>query len=704
MIMKKIFRLPGFITFVVLTLLITLGSYFFADSAVKWTMTSSLESATGAQVDVENVNIQFTPFALTVNDLQIADPDNLNQNQIQLDTAEIKIDWLKFFQGKTIIENIEVSGAAINQPRKTPAKAIKQKEVAKADEDQGPSALDKVKDKVPSATEIMANEDIQSIEQAKALEALIKQRLEEVEQGFKNLPTDKQIKGLSERLDVLLNTKIDSLDALKTQSKELKDISIQAGLYKKAFIDQKKLIKTSQEDIKQGLADLKAVSKQDFENIKNKYSFDQNGLINITQSLFGDQYGDYLDQAIVWYDRVSPYLSGSDEEKKEEAQRINGRYVDFKVNQPLPDFLLSKFLMQLDLKGQAYELKANHITDDQSVINEVTPFSITKSILDKNELFQIQGYSDRIEKMHDHVSLDISGVNFDGRQLFKNDDFSLDLTPAKGSVTGQVTLTDGIIDGDIVWGFNQTSFDIVGKSTIAKQLRLALEKINQFDIKIELSGPLKNLKIEVSSDLDGKIGEQIKLILNAKKNEITQKIQLAVTEKIDEIKKPALKLQSDLKEKENEFEEKQDEFNKEVEAKLEEAEQKAKDKLASLKGDAQALIDAEKAKLKAQADRIKAQALAEKKRLEDEAAKKVAEAKAQADKVKAQAQAEKDRLADEAKAKADKIKAQADVEAARIKAEADKVKAKADAEKKAAEDKAKKDAEDAAKDKLKSFF
>ena len=560
----------------------------------------------------------------------------------------------------------------------------------------------------------MANENIKTIEQAKILEVLIKDKLKQVENGFKNLPTDKQINVLSKRLDVILNTKIDSLALIKTQANELKDITVQAGLYQKAFIDQKNLIQKSQEEIKQGLIDLKAVSIQDFENIKKKYSFDQNGLINITQNLFGDQYGDYLEQAIVWYDRVSPYLSSSDDELTLESiaiQRSEGRYINFKEDQPLPDFLLSNFLMQLELKGQAYELKANHITNDQTVKNEVTPFSISKSILDKNELFVIQGYSDRFNKNHDYVSLDISGVNFKGRQLFKNKDYALNLTPAKGSIKGEITLTKGVIDGKIVWGFDQTSFEVTGTTILAKQLRLALENINQFDIKIKLSGPLKKLKIEVSSDLDTKIGEQIKVLLNAKKDEITQKIKSAVTEKINAIKKPALELQANLKEKENEFKQKQDDFHNEVLAKLDEAKQKAEDKFNSLKGEAQALIDAKKAEaqalidakkaeLEAEAERIRLKALAEKERLEALAAKKLEEAKAQAALLEAQAQAEKDRLAAIAKAKADKIKAAADAEAARIKAEADKVKAAADAEKKAAEDKAKKDAAD----RIKGFF
>ena len=52
---------------------------------------------------------------------------------------------------------------------------------------------------------------------------------------------------------------------------------------------------------------------------------------------------------------------------------------------------------------------------------------------------------------------------------------------------------------------------------------MPLENTNLFDIKMKLSGLLKKLKIELSSDLDSNIGEQIKL-LNTQKNTTIQHI------------------------------------------------------------------------------------------------------------------------------------------------------------------------------------
>ncbi|BCE02291.1 TIGR03545 family protein [Marinicellulosiphila megalodicopiae] len=698
--MLKIFRLPGFIAFVVISAAVFAGGYFFADSAVKSGLESSLQSAAGAQVDIDKVDIQFSPFALNIEQLEIANPDKLTENAIQFQSASIKVDWLKWFQGKTIIDTIEVSGAALNQIRSKPAKAIKI-EKKDTEEDTGPSAIDKVKSNLPSASEILANEDIKSIEQAKALEQLIKDRIKQVDEGFKNLPTDKQIETLSKRLDLVLNTKIDSLDKLKTQANELKDISLQAGLYKKAFIDQRKLIENSQAEIKQGLADLKQQSVDDLNGLKEKYSLDSGGLVNLTQSLFGDQYSGYLDQAIVWYDKISPYLGGSDDAEKEaEKQRLLGRYVDFKSDQPLPEFLLANLLMQLELKGQAYELKANHITNDQTAMNKITPFSLSKTVLSKNEKFVVKGYSDRIDKNHDFLELDISGIEFDGRQLFKQDSMALNLSPSKGSIKGKLVLTKGVLDGSIKWGFDQTSFEVLGDGTMATQLRSALGNIQNFDIQIKISGKLKDLKIEVSSDLDGKVGEQIKLLINQKKDEVTNKIQLAVTEKINEIKQPAVELQSKLKDQEKEFERKQDQFNEEVQTKLDEAEQKGKDKLSSLEDEAKALLDAKKAELEAEKKRLEALAQEKADKLKAEAEAEKQRIQAQADKVKAEAEAEKQRLLDEAEAEKKRIQAETDKLKAEAEAEKKRLQAIADAEKKAAEDKAKKEAAD----KLKKFF
>ena len=98
--MFKAIRWPGFIGFIILSTAIFVGAYFYAEKGMKWGLESSIEGTTSSPTSVGGVSINLSPLSLTISNLQIADPDNLDMNAFQLEKAHVDIDILKLFQGK----------------------------------------------------------------------------------------------------------------------------------------------------------------------------------------------------------------------------------------------------------------------------------------------------------------------------------------------------------------------------------------------------------------------------------------------------------------------------------------------------------------------------------------------------------------------------------------------------------------------------
>ena len=77
--MLKAIRWPGFIGFIIVSVAIFVGAYFYAEKGIRWGLESSIESTTGAPTDIDAVDLHLSPLSLTISNLQVANPDDLSE-------------------------------------------------------------------------------------------------------------------------------------------------------------------------------------------------------------------------------------------------------------------------------------------------------------------------------------------------------------------------------------------------------------------------------------------------------------------------------------------------------------------------------------------------------------------------------------------------------------------------------------------------
>ena len=258
------------------------------------------------------------------------------------------------------------------------------------------------------------------------------------------------------------------------------------------------------------------------------------------------------------------------------------------------------------------------ITHQQAVINKPITIVATGQNLNNIQSLDFNGTLDhRTAPGKDSFDLNVKGMNLNDYSVGA---MGLKLDHSLIDITGQAKLVAGNIDSSSKAQFSQAVFSSKDKTQVAKEMVLALQQIDRFDINAAAVGQLKAPKVDISSNLDSKLSQAFNQRLKEKQKELEQELKSKLNDKLLAY---AGDYQDQLKE--------MDLANGSLSEKQDKLKALAKSELSSFeeqqKADAQRKIDekrdAERAKAKADADKKKKELDKKKKALEDEAKDKL---------------------------------------------------------------------------------
>jgi uncharacterized protein (TIGR03545 family) len=73
--------------------------------------------AVGAQVNVADISLGFSPLSLTITGVQVADKDAPMENMVSFDTAVATLEPFPLLLGKAIIPDVKLTGVAMGTAR-----------------------------------------------------------------------------------------------------------------------------------------------------------------------------------------------------------------------------------------------------------------------------------------------------------------------------------------------------------------------------------------------------------------------------------------------------------------------------------------------------------------------------------------------------------------------------------------------------------
>ena len=530
----KAIRWGGLITFLVLTGLLVAAA-LFSGVVLKPVLESKFTEMNGAKVDIDAINISYSPFALEINNVQITDPSEPMINTAQIEQVRLLLSFGRMLMGQLVIDDASVIGVRVETPRKESGKITETAAQKASDTAVEEAGFDVPGFDFPDINELLAKEPLQS---EQLLDKLNKD-LAEMDGQWKTtkagLPDSAKMDSYEKRFNKIKkdskgNAK-QKLAAIKDAKTLINELKADAALIKKANAQFSGDIK----HVNKSIREVKAAPAKDLEQIKAKYSLDGAGAENVSRMLFGDEVATYLAMARKWYARIEPYLS-SDEERAEQAkpavERGKGIDIVFEEYDPRPDFYVEVASITADLPRGQFEGKITHISSDQSINKQPMRFKLQGVAMIGKESEALSGEFNYVDKANPFAKINyaLSKAQIDQLTISRSSQLPLDMKSALITSKVAARLQKGVLKGTANNQFRQVDFKAGSSSMFAS----AFEGVKAFDIDAKFSGAIGELSVKIDSDLDNQLGKQLKAQLAQKKKKFEAELKARIDEKIKE--------------------------------------------------------------------------------------------------------------------------------------------------------------------------
>lgn len=535
--MARFIRWQGSIAFVALTALVIVFLYFFAESLVKSAIVTSAESAFGAEVNVDDVKLAYSPLQISVFGLQVTDKELPTHNLFSFERASAGVDVWQYLFGKIIIEKLDVTELALGGERAKAGKVFAD-EQASAEEseesltEQAKAMLPEVDMKLPDVKKLLKDSDLLTVKASEQLQASYKTEQAKLTALKKQLPNKEKLKYYQNKVKALSKVKVKSLDdiaKIKTDYEKIKaEFKADQALIKKA----KKQVLASKKLLAQQVNDLKGAPNKDWKKIEKTYQLETLDGEDFAHIIFGEQARAYFQKAQWAYEKVAPFLESNDEEAIiEEKRYTKGRFIYFAENTPLPSVLIKQAQFSMKLEQGDFIINGEELTHQHWLRKKDSVVSISSSTNGDLELmtrFKVTKSGDFIAdgnwSANNHV--------LSNKSLTTSKALTLAIDKANMNGKGTFTLVEGDILSDNHLSINKASYLGKASTKITNLLLDTIKSLDSLTLDVGIKGQLKQPSFSIDSSLNKALTGAFKKQVAGKVNEFKQKVNKGLNQKL----------------------------------------------------------------------------------------------------------------------------------------------------------------------------
>lgn len=517
--MSKIIRWPGLIAFVVIVALICGIVVTFANPLLRMGLSSALTQANGAEVNIEQAELNWRPFGVVLTDMQFTDPDQPELNRVQASRVSADINFWDAVIGRIHITDLQARGIAMGTERERPGK-VRADYRAEREPFDWRQRLADLDIELPSVDDVLERGDIRTPALAEKTEQDFREYRERLERARENLPSEEQFESYKERIDALIDRDLrnpQQILTLRNDLSSLKDDMRSDRAAVQEFLDLAEEAVTTLRDDLQALRDAPG---HDLERLRSLFAMDRDSLSELTGVLFGEQVQEWSQYAMMAFDFIAPLLQGAEEEAR--PSRWEGRFIDFDEGRR-PVFLIDQALTDILLGSTELSVEWRNLTWQHDRINERSVYELVASEspwwntlnLDGNFAFsEVSGFSGE-------QGWQLAGAQLPEQTLVEQSQIVARLLSAALNSEGRISADAGDLGGRAQLHFNNVAMEAMGDATWVRLLNEALSGVRQFDMNVDLAGVLRSPQFRISSDLDNQLGN---LLQNAVRQEADQRL------------------------------------------------------------------------------------------------------------------------------------------------------------------------------------
>ena len=594
----KLFRWSGLIGFaVVITAVLVIG-FFFIDNWVKAGIEAGGTRVNGAEVNVGDVDLTFSPLGFRVEDLRITNADRPTHNLFELDEARLELRLTQLFFGRINIDAMIVDGMRSGTERERLGRVLAEAASDDGAESGGDSGGDAADSGASSnRRQLPAPEQAarSALGGTRAAADQAGERLsnaaDNVEQAFNALPDEASLDEYDNRLDALGERRLNSIEAVRRTRDDLAALADQAGRDQLSVANARQAAREAVSTAENALGEVLEAPAQDWAALRADYPLNAATATRLGRLLIGDAVFDQVEQLQTWYQQVSPWLERLAPERDDDSgpQRLDGRYVRFPTDNPSPNFLLREGLIGFEADGRPWRISLDDVTGQQRMIGRPVRLAIVKGD-DEDPNLRIEGVLDRRgEQREDRFELFGRDLGLGERQLAVSD-AQLNWVPGRTDLTGEVTVTDNRLDGELLLRFSGSEFQAGGSNRTATLLNQALASVERFELGIDVDGRVDAPELSLTSDLDNQLNQALSRVVREEYERWLSQARASLDAEVDSITAPLRSRVDDIRAERDAVQARADAFQQEVTERIEAERNRLNRRLRQLEEEAENAI------------------------------------------------------------------------------------------------------------------
>lgn len=547
--MTKWVRWWGLLAFVVLVAVIVGFWLLFIDAIVANLIESQGTRLVGAKVELQEADLSLVPAGLTLTGLQVTNPREPMRNAIEIARLALTLDGAKLFQRKIIVEEMtadevrfdtarETSGAVASPPEPVPPT------LGEGADRAGPR-FQLPSFEVPDPEEILAKEDLRTLRLAEELKADLLKERDAWQERLRELSGKETFEQYRARIEKLKGAGKGRLGGVLEGVGEVQSLREDLQRDLEALKSAQSQFRSQLQSLKARVDALKQAPTEDVRRLQEKYSLTPQGLANLSENLLGRRIGEWADQAALWYARLRPVLERARQARAAEGKpevvkplRASGFDVRFQEREPLPDFLIrrARLSLQLDLGELAGRIE--NITPDQDVLDRPLTFEFSGEKLTGVRTVNLRGNLDHTQpdRAKDRVNLRVDDYQIHDFVLSRQDTWPITVRRGMADLTARAMIQEGAVDANLESRLKslQVSTEQGDEGNpLVSALNSAITGVSTLQVSADVTGTLDDYHIALRSDLDRILKQAAGNVVRDMSARLKKALSARISEKVE---------------------------------------------------------------------------------------------------------------------------------------------------------------------------
>lgn len=538
--------------YILLALLTLFGiiGFFFLDAMIGWSIEHSLETITGAKVDVNHLHLDLRRLKITIAKLQIANPKDTWRNLVETNGISFQMAWEPLFSGKIVIEEIAVADLMINTKRRTDGRI--KKFILPGPFGRAQRKLNNDIAAVPvlnpqtigeqvSTDRLFSSYKLKTQFSADDLRNQIEASKRKWEKNLEKLAEVKtKIGAFQDELQRLQSIQPKNIAELKKKLQTLEEIGQSGGALRTELTDNVNSLESDFKGLKSEILNLKESAGADVKALLNLAKLPDFESVNMAEALFGKALLNETSLFVDIVDNLQKQIPVSlDNPPKEEHPR-GGQEIVFPGRKTYPRLLIKHVTISAkgtpgsSLDGYYAKGAMEGITSEPQIYG--APMLLKISGQSPNQAFlELNGTLNHLTPaIDDRFHLAAGELPLPDFRLPPNRFLPDRISSGKAYIFSDLQVKPGhfrldlrVESRNLVCNYSQKA---PADDLLAEIVQEVLSGVDQITIRYQLEGINKKLRMKISSDVDQIIANRFRTVIGAKVDRTVQEIRQRVND------------------------------------------------------------------------------------------------------------------------------------------------------------------------------